>query len=69
MEATLAGLTFLLFIILVLIFGIGVSFLRFYGIYLSFKKKWYFGVISLIVPCFAEVVALFKLIGKKDILK
>lgn len=40
-----------------------------YGIYLSFKKKWYIGAISLIVPGFSLVVGIAKLIFKKDLLK
>ena len=42
--------------------------LQIYGTYLCFVKKWYMGVVALIVPAFAMVVGVFKLF-KKDILK
>ncbi len=68
----MAILSGILFIILILLFGallvayMGASF---YGIYLSFKKKWYIGAVSLLVPGFPLIVGLYKLITKKDLLK
>lgn len=47
---------------------VGVIALEIYGIYLSFKKKWYIGLASILFPSMALVVALAKLC-KKDILK
>lgn len=42
--------------------------LKIYGVILSFKKKWYIGAVAIIVPGFAEVIAIAKLL-KKDLLK
>lgn len=43
--------------------------LHIYGIVLSFTKKWYFGVIALLVPWFAVIVGGAKYFAKKDLLK
>lgn len=43
--------------------------LKIYGAVLGFRKKWYFGLMALMVPFFGEIVALAKLIFKKDLLK
>lgn len=48
--------------------GFAILGLRVYGIVLSFKKKWYIGVAALVVPLFAEIVAIAKLVFKKDLL-
>ena len=40
-----------------------------HGIVLSFKKKWYLGVVSLVIPWFAVIVSAAKLFFKRDILK
>jgi len=43
--------------------------MKLYGIYISFSKKWYLGLVSLI-PCgFAEIVGIAKFVFKKDLLK
>lgn len=42
--------------------------LQIYGIYLSFRKKWYIGVAALAVPGFGLVVGTLKFFFKKDIL-
>ena len=39
------------------------------GIYQSFKKAWYLGITALLVPGFATVLGLAKLLFKKDLLK
>jgi hypothetical protein len=44
-------------------------YVRLYGIYLSFKKKWYIGTAALVVPFFADVVGIAKILFKKDLLK
>lgn len=38
--------------------------LKCYGVYLSFKKNFIVGAISLVVPMFAEIIAVAKLLGK-----
>lgn len=57
------------FIIVVLIgllwiFGVMVTT---YGVYLSFTNKWYFGILSLLIPGVAFIVGLFKLFANKNI--
>ncbi len=42
--------------------------LQVYGVLVSFSKKWYFGLLSLLIPGFAMVVGGAKVLGK-DILK
>lgn len=42
--------------------------LHLHGIMLAFKKKWYIGVIAIVVPFFALIVSLAKILFKKDIL-
>lgn len=58
-ECIFMGLLALLFILSMLT--------QVYGLYVSFCKKWYFGVAALLVPGFAFIVGIFK-IFKKDIL-
>lgn len=58
----------LLIILFVILAHVGVIGITVYGIYLSFKKKWYFGVIGLAIPVFGFIVGLGKLF-KKDLLK
>lgn len=58
------GIGFFLSLICSLCFTV----LSFYGIYLCFIKRWYYGVAALVVPGFAAIIAIFKLF-KKDILK
>lgn len=41
--------------------------LQVYGMYLSFKKKWYIGLASVLVPGFALVVGAMKFFMKKDL--
>lgn len=58
---------------LLLTIGMGAMFvgsigLTIYGIVLSFEKKWYIGAVALVIPLFAQVVAIAKICGK-DILK
>ena len=47
----------------------GFMFVQLYGTYLAFKKKWYMGVVALLVPGFSLVVGAAKLLFKKDILQ
>lgn len=63
--AVLVGLTMVL---VVLAIAIGLIGLKVYGVVLSFQKKWYIGVAALLVPFFAEIIALSKLLFKKDLL-
>lgn len=42
---------------------------KIHGIILSFQKKWYTGVVALIVPGFAVVVSVAKVVFKKDLLQ
>jgi len=58
----------LLFILGILVLGAGELTLKIYGIYLCFKYKWYIGVCALVVPFFAEIIAIAKLFFKKDLL-
>jgi len=44
-------------------------FLQLYGVYLGFKKKWYIGAVSLLLPGFAPVVGAAKFLFNKNILK
>jgi len=43
--------------------------LKIYGAVVAFKKKWYFGLMALVVPFFGEIVGVAKLVFKKDILE
>ena len=43
--------------------------LKLYGAYLAFQKKWWLGLIALIVPFFAEMLTLFKVFFNIDLLK
>lgn len=57
-----------------MIAGILITFLilsfvcHFYGIILCFRKKWYIGLASIVVPLFATVIGGTKLLFKRDIL-
>lgn len=42
---------------------------KIHGVILCFKKKWYLGVAALLVPFFAEIVSVAKIVFKKDLLK
>lgn len=41
---------------------------KIHGVVLSFKKKWYIGVLALVVPLFAEIVSVVKVVLDKDLL-
>lgn len=43
--------------------------LNIYGMVICFKKKWHFGIMSLLVPWFAIIVGGAKYLFKKDLLK
>lgn len=43
--------------------------IKIYGVVLGFKSKWYFGVLALVVPFFAEIITISKLLLKKDLLE
>lgn len=58
-------IAFMLFVL----FAAFLLFLKVHGTIGSFKKRWYFGVIALTVPFFAEIVSVAKLAFKKDLLK
>jgi hypothetical protein len=47
---------------------LGLLALKIYGVVIAFRKKWYFGVLALIVPFFADIIAVAKLVFKKDLL-
>lgn len=49
--------------------SLAIFLLHVYGIILSFKKTWYFGVIALLVPWFAVIVGAAKFFFKKNLLK
>lgn len=55
-------------LLLVLLFSLTWVALRTYGIILCFEKKWYIGVVAILVPFFGEIVAVAKLAFKKDLL-
>lgn len=42
---------------------------KIHGVVLCFRKKWYLGVAALMVPFFAEIVSVAKVVFKKDLLK
>lgn len=69
MLTAISGLLFIVLILLLVSLFVAYAGTAIYGVYLSFKKKWYIGVASLIVPGFALVVGVYKLITKKDLLK
>lgn len=52
----------------VLVLSLAVMALKVYGIVLCFKAKWYIGVVAILVPFFAEIIAIAKLAFKKDLL-
>lgn len=56
-------------IILLSILALGLLSLKLYGIYLSFKKRWYYGIASIFVPFLADAVSVTKLVFKKDLYK
>ncbi len=43
--------------------------MKIYGAVLGFRKKWYFGLMALTIPFFAEILVIAKVIFKKDILE
>lgn len=61
-------MSLLLFPLIGLVWFLGVS-ISIYGVYISFTNKWYFGVLSLLVPGIAFIAGLFKLFAKKDLWK
>ena len=60
---------FLVFLALAVLSSLVLFGLHVHGIVLSFKKKWYLGVVSLVIPWFAVIVSAAKLFFKRDILK
>ena len=69
MSEIIGALSIGLFVLLFVALVIAYVAVNFYGIYLSFKKKWYIGAVALLVPGFSLVVGLYKAITKKDLLK
>lgn len=58
-----------IFIALLLLYWILSTILHIYGIVHCFKKKWYLGAAALLIPGFAWVIAIAKLVFKKDLLE
>jgi hypothetical protein len=56
-------------VIFLFLFAAACLALRLYGAVLGFRKAWYFGLMALVVPFFGEIIALAKLLFKKDLLK
>lgn len=56
----------LIVILGVVIFSVNLA-LKLVGSWVAFKKKWWLGVLCLIVPFFAEIVFLFKVVLKIDL--
>lgn len=57
------------FALLLLIYFVVSTILHIHGIVISFQKKWYLGLAAILVPGFATIVSIAKLVFKKDILK
>lgn len=58
-----------LFLLSLLLFSIGMFSIHIYGVYLGFKKKWYFGLMGLTIPWFSTIIAISKIFFKKDLLE
>lgn len=65
----LAASVLLASVIFALSTSLFILYLHIYGIVLGFKRRWYFGVVALMVPWFAVIVAGAKFFFKKDLLK
>ena len=59
---TFLGMALMLGLYMALVFSLIVLFCL--GTYTCFSKKWYFGLIALLVPAFAVVVSIAKLFNK-----
>ena len=62
------GITTLLVLAVFAALWLSSAALHIYGIVLSFQKKWYIGLASLVVPLFALVIGVAKFFFKKDLL-
>jgi lysylphosphatidylglycerol synthetase-like protein (DUF2156 family) len=60
---------YLLFITAIFAYIVASLALHVYGIVLSFRKAWYIGLISILVPFFALIVGAAKLFFRTDILE
>lgn len=60
--------TSVLTLILLVLFVVG-TMLNIYGTIISFKKGFWKGIASLVVPGFATVVGLYKLVTGKDLIQ
>lgn len=59
----------LIMILLTVILSLILIGITLYGVVISFQSKWYFGVLSLLVPGMATFIGLYKLLTKENVLQ